>query len=85
MNGNTVGSARVVLGAVAPIPWRSPDAEQALVGQQLSEATASAAADAAVKSAKPLTENGYKIQITRTAVRRAILQAAGMQPGVQTA
>ena len=85
MNGNTVASARVVLGAVAPIPWRSPDAEQALVGQPLTEATASAAADAAVKSAKPLTENGYKIQITRTAVRRAILQAAGLQAGVQTA
>ena len=40
MNGNTIGSARVVLGAVAPIPWRSEDAERALIGQPLNEATA---------------------------------------------
>ena len=43
MNGNTIQSARVVLGAVAPIPWRSADAEQALVGKPLNETTAAAA------------------------------------------
>ena len=79
MNGGTIASARVVLGAVAPIPWRSADAEQALVGKPLNEATATAAAEAAVKGARPLAENGYKIRITRTAVRRAIMQAAGLQ------
>ena len=45
MNGNTIRSARVVLGAVAPIPWRSTDAEQALVGKPLNEATAAAAGE----------------------------------------
>jgi xanthine dehydrogenase YagS FAD-binding subunit len=64
---------------VAPIPWRSADAEQALVGKALNEATAEAAAEAAVESAKPLKENAYKIQITKTAVKRAIMQAAGLQ------
>ena len=80
MNGNTIRAARVVLGAVAPVPWRSTDAEQALVGQTLNEATAAAAAEAAVKAAKPLSRNGYKVQITKTAVKRAIMQIAGLKP-----
>jgi xanthine dehydrogenase YagS FAD-binding subunit len=79
MNGNTIGSARVILGAVAPVPWRSADAEQALAGQPLNEQTATAAAEAAVKSARPLSGNGYKVQITKTAVKRALLQAAGIK------
>jgi xanthine dehydrogenase YagS FAD-binding subunit len=77
MKGNTVASARVILGAVAPIPWRSEDAERALVGKPLNEETAAAAGEAAVRSARPLTGNAYKVQITMTAVKRAILQAAG--------
>ena len=47
MNGANVQSARVVMGAVAPIPWRSPAAEQALAGKAINEETAAAAADAA--------------------------------------
>jgi xanthine dehydrogenase YagS FAD-binding subunit len=74
----TVQRARVVMGAVAPIPWRSAEAEQALAGKTINEETASAAADAAVKEARPMTENGYKVQIARTAVKRAILKAAGL-------
>ena len=77
MNGNTIQSARVVLGAVAPVPWRSEDAERALAGKPLNEQTATEAADAAIRAAQPLNRNGYKVQIARTAVRRAILQAAG--------
>jgi xanthine dehydrogenase YagS FAD-binding subunit len=79
MNGNNVQSARVVLGAVAPVPWRSEDAERALVGKPLNESTAAAAAEAAVRSAQPLSRNGYKVQIAKTAVKRAILQAAGIK------
>jgi xanthine dehydrogenase YagS FAD-binding subunit len=79
MNGNTIRSARVVLGAVAPVPWRSEDAEQALVGKPLNAETAAAAGDAAVKAAKPLSGNAYKIQITKTAVKRAVMQAAGLR------
>ena len=80
MSGSTIQSARVVLGAVAPIPWRSADAEQALVGKPLNEATAIAAGEAAVRAAKPLSRNGYKVQITKTAVKRAIMQIAGLKP-----
>jgi xanthine dehydrogenase YagS FAD-binding subunit len=75
MNGNTIASARVVLGAVAPVPWRSEDAERALVGKPLNAETAAQAAEAAVKAAQPLNRNGYKVQIAKTAVKRALLQA----------
>jgi xanthine dehydrogenase YagS FAD-binding subunit len=77
MNGNVVKSARVVLGAVAPVPWRSEEAERALIGKPLNEAAAVAAAEAAVRAAQPLSRNGYKVQIAKTAVKRAILLAAG--------
>jgi xanthine dehydrogenase YagS FAD-binding subunit len=79
MNGSTVGSARVVLGAVAPIPWRAPAAERALAGKTITEETAAAAADAALANAHPLSQNAYKVQVAKTAVKRAILRAAGMQ------
>jgi xanthine dehydrogenase YagS FAD-binding subunit len=77
---NVVKAARVVMGAVAPIPWVSPAAERALVGQTLSAETAAKAAEAAVQGAKPMTQNAYKVQIARTAVKRAILKAAGLDP-----
>lgn len=75
MEGSTIRSARVVLGQVAPIPWRSKPAEQALQGKALTESTAAEAGEAAVSEAKPLSDNGYKVQLTRVAVRRALLQA----------
>jgi xanthine dehydrogenase YagS FAD-binding subunit len=78
MNGNAVRSARVVMGAVAPIPWRSTAAEQALAGKPVNEQTAAAAAEAALKDAQPLAQNTYKVQVAKTAVQRAILRAAGI-------
>ena len=79
MNGSNVGAARVVMGAVAPVPWRSQAAEQALAGKPVTEATAAAAADAALRDARPLSQNAYKVQVAKTAVKRAILRAAGIQ------
>jgi xanthine dehydrogenase YagS FAD-binding subunit len=79
MNGATVQSARVVMGAVAPIPWRSPAAEQALAGKAINEETAAAAADAALKDARPLSQNAYKVDVAKVAVKRAILRAAGIK------
>ena len=79
MNGTSVGAARVVMGAVAPIPWRSQAAEQALAGKTITEATAAAAADAALRDARPMSSNAYKVQVAKTAVKRAILRAAGIQ------
>jgi xanthine dehydrogenase YagS FAD-binding subunit len=79
MNGATVRSARVVMGAVAPIPWRATAAEKVLSGKAVTEETAAAAAEAALEGARPLSENAYKIQVAKTAVKRAILRAAGIQ------
>jgi xanthine dehydrogenase YagS FAD-binding subunit len=76
MNGSTVRSARVVMGYVAPVPWPSPEAEQALTGQSINQGTAEKAAAAAVKNAAPLSHNAYKVQLARVAVKRAILKAA---------
>jgi xanthine dehydrogenase YagS FAD-binding subunit len=79
MQGQNVRSARIVMGAVAPVPWRSAAAETALTGKRMSEQVAMAAADAALATAKPMSGNAYKVQIARTAVKRAILKAAGMK------
>lgn len=78
-SANVVMEARVVLGHVAPTPWLSQDAADALVGQPLTEASATFAADAAVAHATPLSENDYKVSIARAAVKRAILRAAGVE------
>ena len=78
MSGQTVKGARVVMGAVAPVPWRSEAAEAALVGKTINEETATAAAAAALRDARPLSQNAYKIQVAKTAVKRAILNAAGI-------
>jgi xanthine dehydrogenase YagS FAD-binding subunit len=77
MNGSSVQNSRLVLGHVAPIPWISPEAAAALKGQQINEDTAKKAADAALANAKPLSQNTYKVQLARVAVKRAILKAAG--------
>ena len=77
MSGSTVQSARVVMGYVAPTPWLSGEAAQAIIGKSISEETAKAAADAAVQAAKPLSQNAYKVQLARVAVKRAILKAGG--------
>lgn len=81
-SGGIVREARIVLGHVAPTPWVSHDAASALVGKAVDERSAQAAGDAAVLRATPLSQNDYKVQIARTAVKRAILRAAGQLQGV---
>jgi xanthine dehydrogenase YagS FAD-binding subunit len=76
MSGGKVTSARIVLGHVAPTPWRSTAAEAALTGKAVNEDIAKAAGEAAVSGAKSLGRNAYKIQLARVAVKRAILEAA---------
>jgi xanthine dehydrogenase YagS FAD-binding subunit len=75
-NGDRIQSARVVLGHVAPVPWPSPGAALALAGKAVTEEVAQAAGDAAVREAKALGGNAYKIQLARVAVKRAVLEAA---------
>jgi xanthine dehydrogenase YagS FAD-binding subunit len=79
MSGNTVSSARVVLGAVAPTPWAAAAAEKALAGKTLNAQVAEEAGKAAVEGAKPLSQNAYKVTLAKVAVKRALLQAAGIK------
>jgi xanthine dehydrogenase YagS FAD-binding subunit len=76
IEGGVVREARVVLGAVAPIPWRSSKAEQALVGKALDEAAIAAAARGATFGAAPLSDNGYKVGLVQTLVRRTLVSLA---------
>ncbi|HOL70540.1 MAG TPA: xanthine dehydrogenase family protein subunit M [Bryobacteraceae bacterium] len=76
MRGNTVASARIVLGHVAPVPWRAQAAEKALTGKTLNAAAIEEAAKAAVQGATPLSMNGYKVQLASVAVKRALEEAA---------
>jgi xanthine dehydrogenase YagS FAD-binding subunit len=76
MNGDTCRTAHVVLGGVAPIPWRLPNVEQMLAGQRITEELAARAAETAVSGARALSKNAYKIPMTKGVVRRSLLQAA---------
>ena len=75
MKGSTVSSARIVLGHVAPTPWAAAQAEQALAGKAVTPENAEEAAKAAIADAKPLSQNGYKVQLAKVAVKRALLEA----------
>jgi xanthine dehydrogenase YagS FAD-binding subunit len=76
-----VQSAKVVLGHVAPTPWVSLEAAAAIVGRRVNAELAEVAGLAAVAQAQPLSENGYKVQLAKVAVKRAILLAAGLETG----
>jgi xanthine dehydrogenase YagS FAD-binding subunit len=76
-DGDRVSKAKIILYGVAPIPWRSEAAEKAIVGKPVSAATAAAAGEAAIEGAKPLSMNGYKLGLTKTVVKRALLAAIG--------
>jgi xanthine dehydrogenase YagS FAD-binding subunit len=79
MKGSSVGTAHVVLGHVAPKPWIARAASDFLQGKTITEETATQAGAEAVKDARPLSENEYKVQLARVAVKRALLAAAGKQ------
>jgi xanthine dehydrogenase YagS FAD-binding subunit len=74
----TVRDARIVLGGVAPIPWRVPAAEQFLVGKNLDSSVLAEAGKIALAEAKPLEKNAYKVPLTQTLVRRALAKAGGV-------
>lgn len=73
IEGGTVADARIVLGGVAPVPYRATDAEDVLKGNAITESLAESAAAAAVQNAFALTNNGYLIPTTKALVKRAIL------------
>lgn len=73
-SGGVIRQARVVLGGVAPIPWRAQKAEAFLTGKKPGAGELSEAAKLALDGAKPLAKNAYKIPLTQNLVRRALTQ-----------
>ncbi len=69
-------SASVVLGGVAPIPWRLHEVERLLSGQRITPALATKVGEAAVAGAQPLAKNAYKVPLTKALVRRTVLALA---------
>jgi xanthine dehydrogenase YagS FAD-binding subunit len=65
--------ARIALGALAPGPVRARAAEELLKGKQINETVAAEAAQIAMAGAKPLSMNGYKIEIAKTLIKRTLL------------
>jgi len=74
----TVRDVRIVLGGVAPIPWRVPAAEKFLIGKQLNAETLAEAGRIALADAKPLEKNAYKVPLAQTLVRRALAKVANV-------
>jgi xanthine dehydrogenase YagS FAD-binding subunit len=66
-------SARVVLGGVAPIPWRLPKVEAMLAGQRITPELAAQAGEAAVEGARPLAKNKYKVPLAKAVVKRTLV------------
>jgi xanthine dehydrogenase YagS FAD-binding subunit len=79
MVGPKVREARIALGGVATIPWRSREAEGVLAGQTLTEAVAEAAARAAFANARPRVHNAFKVALGQSTLVRALLQAAELE------
>lgn len=77
MSGSTCQTASIVLGGVAPAPWRSKEAEAALTGKMLSEPLSKQAGADAVKDAQPLNDNEYKVLLTQNLISRAAMMAVG--------
>jgi xanthine dehydrogenase YagS FAD-binding subunit len=76
MDGDVCREARVVLGGVAPVPWRVPAAEALLAGQRVTPDLARRVGETAVADARPLAKNAYKVPLTRKLVERTVLELA---------
>jgi len=76
MDKDVCRSARIVLGGVAPIPWRVLEAERLLAGQRVTAELAAQVGEAALKGANPLGKNAYKVPLTKAVVRRTVLELA---------
>src|SRR5204863_9869200 len=78
MDGDTIKSAKICAGAIAPIPWRLPNVEKALTQVSINDSDALTKACAiSIEGAKPMSGNAYKLKLLPVAVKRAVLRAAG--------
>jgi xanthine dehydrogenase YagS FAD-binding subunit len=76
MDNGVCRRARLVLGGVAPIPWRLPNVERLLTGQRITPELAAKAGEAAIVGAQKLSKNAYKLPMTKALVRRTVLALA---------
>ncbi len=72
VNGNKIWKAQIALGGVGTRPWRSPEAEQELAGRDVSERAFRQAAEAALHGAKPYRNNGFKVELAKRTLVRAL-------------
>jgi len=70
--GDRMAEVHIVLGGVAPVPWRAKEAEKILTGEKISEAVAKAAGEAVVSAARPLRDNEYKIHLSKALIAQAL-------------
>jgi len=75
-DGDTITEGRLVLGGVATIPWRAKEAESILRGRKFSEGLCREVAESALREARPLRDNQYKVPLAKALIRRALTQLA---------
>jgi xanthine dehydrogenase YagS FAD-binding subunit len=78
ITAGTVRAARVAAGGVGTVPWRLPAVEQALIGRPASPELWHTAASHAADGAKPLAENGFKVELIKRTVERQLAAVAGL-------
>jgi xanthine dehydrogenase YagS FAD-binding subunit len=78
LDGQRIAGARVALGGVATRPWRSPEAEQALIGKPANEETFRAAAEAALRDARPQKHNAFKVDLAKRTIVLALKAINGL-------
>jgi xanthine dehydrogenase YagS FAD-binding subunit len=76
ISSGKISRARIALGGVGTKPWRSTEAEAALIGKTANDTTFRQAAEAALRSAKPQSENGFKIELAKRCLTHALRTAA---------
>lgn len=80
--GTQVNHARIVLGSVAPMPWRVQHAEEILLGEELSEERIMRVCERALEGAKPLRHNAYKIPLAKGLLRKGLRLVLDTEVGV---
>ena len=75
--GGRVSRARIVLSGAAPVPWRSREAEEVVMGERIDADIAARAGEAAMENAQPLDQNGYKVPLFQGVIEEELLAAAG--------
>ena len=73
VSGRSIGDLAVVMGGVAPVPWKVEKLEKSLLGKRLTETVVAQAAQAALEEARPLEENAYKKDLAKVILTRAVL------------